>query len=450
MRMREPPGLSLPASLRRVGLQPFARLPVFLGELRDRFGPIASFAVPMQRFVLVNDPPAIKEVLVTKQQAFHKSRGIEALRRLLGDGLLTSEDPLHREMRRIVQPAFHKERIAAYATAMRAAAEELARRLHDGETVDLHALMVEVTLRIASITLFGSDAGGTASRVSAALEQLMHVFPAAFGPFRRLREHLPLPSMRRFDRARRTLDEIVYALIAERRGEAGSRGDALSLLLAAQHEAGIVDDKQLRDEAITLFLAGHETTANLLTWAWILLADHPEVERLLYQQVDGLADGFDRDAIARDAPLVQRVILETLRLFPPAWLIGRRAIADVTIGGYTLRKGTAVMICPWVLHRTGALYPQPESFDPDRWLRDAPPPFAFVPFGGGARRCIGEEFALHEAAIVLATLARCLRFVRAWERPVRPRFLVTLRPNGPVPVRVVTRTGTATRVRTRD
>lgn len=427
------PGPGQFESLRRLLPVPFMKFPPFMAYLTQRYGDVASFKLPWRSYVFVNEPSVVKDVLVTRQHDFSKSLGARILRMLLGDGLLTSEDPRHKQMRRIVQPAFHRERIARYMETMQECADDFVASLAPGDVFDAHAAMTELTLRIATLTLFGSDESASSEQVSKALESLMFEFPAMLGPFGPLRQRLPLPGTRRFDRSRTGLDEIVYAMIARRREDGSDRSDALSLLLAARDaETGEApSDEQIRDEVMTLFLAGHETTANAMTWTLYLLARHPEIDaRLGEAALDG-----DRD-------YVMRVVRESMRLYPPAWIIGREAKHDVTlVNGSRVPKGTTVFIAPLFLHRRPDAFPDPERFDPDRWIGFEPPPFAYVPFGGGARRCIGEDFAWGEIALLLTALARAYRFERTSDAPVGITPLVTLRPNGPVEMRAVRRAG---------
>jgi cytochrome P450 len=418
------PGPSRWETARKLLPVPFTHFPEFLTEMTARYGNVFAFALPWRRYVFLNEPAAIKEMLVTQQQSFSKSLGTRILRMLLGEGLLTSEDPLHRRMRRIVQPAFHKERIAAYARVMEADAAALASQIAPGEPFDVHAAMTELTLRIATQTLFGSDESGSAKTVSDALRLMMEEFPFMLLPMSSLMQRLPLPRTKRFERAKRQLDRIIYDLIARRRKSAPGRTDALSLLLAANDaETGFAPgDEQIRDEIMTLFMAGHETTANLLTWTLYLLARHPGADR----RVGEAARCGDRE-------YVMRVLRESLRLYPPAWLIGRETLRGVTLcGDAFIPAKTTVFFAPLLLHRRADIYADPDRFDPDRWLGFEPPPFAFVPFGGGARRCIGEDFAWTEAAIVLTELARRCRFTLAAAAEVGVAPLVTLRPRGPV------------------
>ncbi len=406
---------------------PFRRFPEFLREMTSVYGDVLAFSLPWRSYVFVNDPATIKEILVTQQHAFVKSLGTRVLRLLLGEGLLTSEDPVHLQMRRIVQPAFHRERIAEYVRIMERDAREFADRLTPGEIFDAHAAMIELTLRIATETLFGSDESEWARLVGDALRLMMGEFPYMLTPLGSLRSRLPFPNTRRFWRARAQLDEIIYALIARRRHDATDRTDALSMLLAARDaETGYrPSDEQIRDEIMTLFMAGHETTANALTWALVLLAQNPGV----HERASEAARAGDREYLAR-------LVKEVLRLYPPAWIIGRETPAAVAMpGGRTIAAETTVFMAPLLLHRRADHFPDPDRFDPDRWLGPEPPPFAYVPFGGGARRCIGEDFARNEIAIVLGTLLTRFRFALASDAPIRMAPLVTLRPAGAVPLR---------------
>lgn len=441
------PGPGRFATSRALLPTPYRALPGFLRATADTYGPITSFALPWRRFIFVNDPEAIKAVFVTQQHAFVKSEGARTLRILLGQGLLTSENPLHRTMRRIVQPAFHHARIAAYGVTMLEHARAFIDGLQDGATFDMHAAMSELTLAIAGSTLFGADTADRAQAVRDALHETMDVFPGAIGPIGALRRKLPLPSTRRFQRARATLDAIVYGLIAERREGHGERGDALSLLLAAGEAEGAdrPSDEQIRDEVMTLFLAGHETTANALTWTWYLLASHPQVLERLHAEIASVDFEADPMTLRQSLAYTTRVVKESMRLYPPAWIIGRQAFEDVALlGRHPIPRGATVLVSPLVLHRTASLYPQPGSFDPDRWLDGDGVPFAYVPFGGGARRCIGEAFAWMETTLLVASIARSFAFTRLPGPEVEIEPLVTLRPRGPVAMRARARNGALT------
>ena len=426
------PGPSLFEATTRLYPNPFNKFPTYLAELTRRYGDVVLFKLPWRRFIVLNHPEQVKDMLVTQQHAFVKSLGARTLRHLLGEGLLTSEEPHHRQMRRIVQPAFHHQRVANYAKTMRSIVEEwIASRL-DGERFDLHAAMSRLTLRIASITLFGVDAGGEASEVREALSAALEAYPRAVGPLAVIKESIGLsPVSREFIAAREQLDRVIYGLVAARRAD-GSRGDdVLSMLLEAEDpETGYrLSDEQVRDEAMTLFLAGHETTANALTWTWYLLSQHPDIEARVHAEVDS----------GSEFEFTRRVFREAMRLYPPAWIIGRETIRDVTLaGGYEVPAKTTVFTAPLIMHRHPELYPDPLRFDPDRWL-EPEIPFAYIPFGGGARRCIGEEFAWMEATLALGIIAKAAKLVFETSAPLELQPLVTLRPKGDVPIRYVLR-----------
>jgi cytochrome P450 len=431
------PGPSRWETLRRLFPVPFTRFPAFLTDNVARYGNVLQFDLPWRSYVFVNEPALIKDILVTQQHAFSKSLGTHVLRMLLGEGLLTSEDPLHRTMRRIVQPAFHRDRVAGYVRVMERDAAEFADGVVAGEPFDVHAAMTALTLRIATETLFGSDESDSAAAVSNALHLMMEEFPHMLVPLGKIRQWLPLRSTRRFYESREMLDRIIYGLIARRRADGIDRGDALSMLLAAYDAEGSAvgsqtrsADEQIRDEVMTLFMAGHETTANALTWTFYLLAQHPEID-----------ERVARAAQSGDRAYIMRVLKESLRLYPPAWIVGRETLRDVTLadGTFVPAKMT-VFIAPLVLHRRADHFPNPDAFDPDRWLGEEPQPFAYVPFGGGARRCIGEEFAWGEAAVVLTEVTKRYRFERVSGEPIGLAPLVTLRPAGPVPMRARPRT----------
>jgi cytochrome P450 len=424
--MRDAPGPGMWETYRRLRGASLRQFPVFLREVASEYGPVVAFRVPWRRFYFVNDPAAIKDLLIAHQHDLIKSEGSRAMRALLGQGLVTSEEPLHRHMRRIVQPAFHKQRIDEYAKTMRDYAQ--AWRPPPG-VFDMHAEMMELTLRIASKTLFGADAGEEADRVGAALRDIVAVFPRVLGPFGALRRRLPFGPMARFRKARRVLDEIVLRLIAQRRrsaesfNAAGDDGSVLSMLLG-------LDDAQIRDEVMTLFVAGHETTANALTWTWYLLALHPKIARRL------------RNEVLRDpeSPFLDAVLNESLRLYPPAWILGREALRELEAGGWRIRKGATVLISQLVMHRSSEFFENPENFEPERWLRARElPAFAYFPFGGGSRKCIGDRFAWMEAQIELGNLVSRFRFELAADAAqILPDPVITLRPRGPVPMRALT------------
>jgi cytochrome P450 len=376
----------------------------------------------------------IKDVLVTHNQNFHKSRGLERVKVLLGEGLLTSEDSFHLRQRRLIQPAFHRDRIAAYAQTMVAYADRIRNGWSEGATYDIAREMSRLTLLIVGKTLFDTDVESQARDVGEAMSGLMESFWMTMLPFGEYLHYLPVPYLRRGQKARERLDRVIYGMIRERRATLGDRGDLLSMLLMAQDEeadgAGMTD-QQVRDEAMTIFLAGHETTANALTWTWYLLSQNPDVEATLHAEVDRVLQG--RLPTIKDLSslsYVERVVTESMRLYPPAWIIGRRAIAEYQLGQYVAPPRSILVMSPYIMQRDPRFYADAERFDPDRWtpeFRAALPKFAYFPFGGGPRQCIGESFAWMELILLVATIAQQYRLRLVPGHPVEPQPLITLR-----------------------
>ena len=416
-----------------------ARDPIgFLTRLARDHGDVAFFTMAGQPMLFVNHPELVREVLVTKQRSFHKGRGLERAKRLLGEGLLTSEGEFHRRQRRLVQPAFHRQRVATYGDVMSRYAARAGDRWRHGTTLDVADEMMRLTLAIVGKTLFDADVEGEAHEIGEALTESFMSFTYAVLPFGELLDRLPLPPTIRFNRARARLDATIYRMIEERRRGGADRGDLLSMLLLAQDsegDGGGMTDEQLRDEAMTLFLAGHETTSNLLTWTWYLLSQHPDAERRLHAEVDAVLGAGDRGPLTADdlprLPYTRMVLAESMRLYPPAWIVGRRAVEDVEVGGYPVAARTIVLMSQYVAHRDGRWFPEPDRFDPERWTPEAAasrPKFSYYPFGGGARICIGEQFAWMEGTLILATLAHRWRLRLAPGQRVALQPIITLRP----------------------
>ena len=428
-----PPGpRSTPLSALPFGLRhdPLA----FISGLARSYGDISHIVAAGEHIVLLNHPQLVKDVLVTNQRNFRKGRGLERARRLLGDGLLTSEGDTHLRQRRLIQPAFHKERITSYASAMTEYAVRVQQTWTDGARIDASEEMMRLTLGVVGRTLFDADVESQARDVGEALTDVLASFWTTMLPFPDLLEKLPIPVLKRGKAARARLDAIIYGLIAERRKSPGDRGDLLSMLLLAQDEeqgGRGMTDRQVRDEAMTIFLAGHETTANALAWTWYLLSQSSEVEARVHEEVDRVLGG--RTPTVADLPkltFVEQVITESMRLYPPAWIVGRRAIEPYAVGGYTLPARCLVLLSPYVLHRDTRFFAEPERFRPDRWtpeFKQSLPPFAYFPFGGGTRRCIGEAFAWMELVLVAAFIAQRWRLRLEPGHPVVPQPVVTLR-----------------------
>jgi cytochrome P450 len=414
----------------RPGSDPLA----FFTNLARSHGDLVHVRMGGEHVVLMSDPRDVRDVLMTNQRNFLKGRGLERAKRLLGEGLLTSEKEVHLRQRRLMQPAFHRERIASYGTTMTEYADRTRRSWTDGQTLDVSQEMMRLTLAIVGKTLFDTDVESQAREVGAALSAVLQSFWMLMLPRVDLLERLPIPQLRKSRAARAELDAIIYNIIAERRAAPGDRGDLLSMLLAAQdEEAGGrgMTDEQVRDEAMTIFLAGHETTANALAWTWYLLSSAPDVEARLHEEIDRVLGGrLPTMADMPSLPFAEQVVTESMRLYPPAWIIGRRAIDAYPVGDYLLPPRTIVIISPYVLHRDPRRFSEPDRFLPERWtpeFKASLPPFAYVPFGGGPRRCIGESFAWMELVLVLSTIAQRWRLRVVPEHPVVPQPVITLR-----------------------
>lgn len=391
----------------------------------------------------LNRPEYIEQVLVTHQRKFMKGRALQANRELFGNGLLTSEGDFWQRQRKLSQPAFHRARIQGYAKTMVECTQSAIEGWSAGDERDIHQDMMALTLDIAARTLFSVEIGEMGARIRDALEELLEVSARP----ERILKPLRMVSWRsegKYRRAIAELDKIVYGIIAERRASGRDTGDLLSMLLAARDDEGNgMSDQQLRDELLTLLLAGHETTALALSWTWSLLAKHPDVERLLHQEVDSaLAGAAPRVEDLPRLPYAEKVVKEALRLYPPAYVILRLALEPVEIAGYALPAGSSVGMSPWVVHHDARYFPEPEKFAPERWTESFAqklPRFAYFPFGGGPRICIGAQFAMMEAVLVLATIASRYRLRVAAEQKVELFPSITLRPKNGIRATVETR-----------
>ena len=405
---------------------------MFQGYARQ-YGDVTFFRLGGERCYFVNHPSYIKDVLVTHQRNFTKSRGLERARKLLGHGLLTAEGQTHLRHRRLLQPAFHRDRIATHAQVMIDSAARMTSRWQDGTTLDISKEMMRVTLSIAGKTLFDTDVESKADEVGVAVTDVLESFWLNLLPGADFLERLPIPQLRRAHASRLKLDTLIYRMIADRRMSlAKDRGDMLSMLIEAQDEdAAALTDQEVRDEAITILLAGHETTANALTWTLYLLSQNEDAASALHAELDEVLAG--RMPEPRDYPRLaytRQVLAESMRLYPPAWVVGRRAIAEYALGDYVLPARAMVFMSPYVMHRDARFYQDATRFRPQRWtpsLEASLPKFAYFPFGGGARQCIGEQFAWTEGVLVLATIARDWRLSLDPSQRIVPQPLVTLR-----------------------
>jgi cytochrome P450 len=409
--------------------------PEFLLKAANQHGEVVFIKLGPQDVFLVNDPELIKDVLVTDNKNFIKSRGLQMAKRFLGEGMLTSEGEFHRRQRRLAQPAFHRQRIAAYAEVMTSYAETMRDGWQDGNTLNIAAEMMRLTLSIVGKTLFDAEVASEASEIGEALTAIMKTFNRITNPFAAIIAKLPLPSNARMQKAHERLDETIYRIINERRKNNADRGDLLSMLLLAQDEEGdgsSMTDKQVRDESLTLFIAGHETTANAMTWTWYLLSQNPEVEAKLHDELDTVLNGRlpTFEDVAK-LPYCEMILAESMRLYPPAWTLGRQVLNDYPLGKYVAPKGSIILMSQYVMHHTERYFPEPYRFDPERWrpeAREGRPKFSYFPFGGGPRVCIGESFAWMEGVLLLATIAQRWRLRLAEGQVVEPQPMVTLRP----------------------
>jgi len=397
---------------------------------------------------LIRHPDHVKHILVDAPERFSKKTpGMLRIREFLGEGLLTSEGDFWLRQRRIAQPAFHRQRITGFGEVMVRAADELVdawlRRPHPDAPVDIAEETMRVALRIVTETLLGTDIPIDAAAVGHAIDVILADVHVGLTRVVEMPRSVPTRRNRRYLEAVAVLDNEVYRILAHRRRSTELGTDLVSMLMSAKDpDTGEgMTDKQLRDEVMTMFIAGHETTANALAWTFYLLSTHPDVRRRVRAELDAVLEG--RLPSVADIPkldLLGRVFQESMRLYPPAWILARRAEQDDVIGGYAIPKGTLLFASPYVTHRHPAFWENPEGFDPDRFAGNAlarMPRFAYFPFGGGARLCIGQSFAMMEGSLVLATILRRVRLdLVPGERPV-PLASVTLRPSGPIHVRVV-------------
>lgn len=448
-----PPG---PRSLSPLGIAAqFRRDPLaFVTGLVRGYGDLVALPGVLYRPIfLAHDPGLIHEVLVRWADRFIKPPPLNrVLMSTFGNGIFFSEGDFWRRQRRLVQPAFHHQRIGAYADRMVTKTQQMLATWRDGEQCNIDEAMRALTLQIVVDAVFHADIGAETARVGRAMADAgAALAEQTFNPLKAmLPDWLPLPFLRRKRRATAVLDEIVYQMIAERRRSGTDAGDLISMFLRAQDEetGERMSDRQVRDEVMTLFIAGHETTAQALSWAWVLLAQHAEAEARLHAEIDRVLG--ERPLSLADLPnlaFTEMIVKEVLRLYPPAWMILRQAAGGVELGGHRVQKGEMVMIAPYVVHRDPRYYDEPERFRPERFAPDASgqplekrlPHFAYFPFGGGPRICIGNGFAMLEAALVLATVAQRFRLKLLPSRPVEPTALLTLAFKHSVPMQIVAR-----------
>ena len=416
----------------------------FLGRVAEEHGDVSHFRVGHWSYWMFLHPDAVRDVLVTHDDDFIKGPALRRARDTLGDGLLTSEGDLHRRQRRLIQPVLHPQHVATYADVMVKYAAQMIEAWRDGQEIDLHRQMMGLTLRVVAKTLFDADVARDLEAIGRAMDISVAMFVRAMTPWGPLLGYLPLPSNFRFKRAWGSLIKTVDRFVQERRAAAGGASDdLLSRLLGAvdaQGDGSGMTDRQLRDESITLFTAGHETTANALTFTLYLLSQHSAVLERLREELGSVLGGrLPTAADVEKLGYTRMVLSESMRLYPPAWGLAREAVRPVTIGGHTIPAGQIILLSQWVTHRDPRWWPDPLTFDPLRFASDSRssrPRWAYFPFGGGSRQCIGESFAWMEAVLVLATVLQRFGFKYLGNAPPRLRALITLRPDGTVPMRV--------------
>jgi cytochrome P450 len=439
-----------PGPKRKFSLKPlfdFQKDPLSVLSRLKAHGDVARMTLARSVF-LVSDPELIRQVFLPLNDGFTKGRALQRAKVILGEGLLTSEGQWHARQRRLIMPAFHRSRLALYAKAMIDLAAKQRDGWQAGQELDLRQEMMRLTLEIAGQTMFGAQLADDAQAISDALTEIMNRFKLAVVPGIEWMQHLPTPGNLKFKRAIRRLDQVVYRIIRERRENGGDHEDLLSMLLAAEDEENErkhMSDTQVRDEVMTLFLAGHETTANALTWTFVHLSKNPEVAAKLKQELDSVLGG--RLPTPEDYPRLkytEMVFMESLRLDPPAWIIGRQAIEALELGGFEIPRKSIVVMSPYLNHRDPRFWEEPERFNPERFSPEAKasrPTFAYFPFGAGPRACIGEGFAWMEGVLVLATLCQKWRLELLPGQTIEKWPQFTLRPRGKVQIKLSPATG---------
>jgi len=454
-----PPGLK--HSLPFYAFKPWVKLgsPILLFEyLLKTYGNIAHYRFLGTPIVFINDPEYIREILVTQAASFVKERTVRRMKVLLGEGLITSDDPIHMRQRKIAAPAFHRQRIAAYGDQIVACAAHQREAWRPNQQIDISAASMQLSLEIVARTLFNTDVTADIRSINDEVNTIMGLynFIVAFPKIESFM-HLPIPGITKFRRSKARLDAVVDRLIREHREAATrgepDRGDLLSMLLASKYESEDptqqtgMSDEQVRDEVLTIFLAGYETVANGLTWTWYLLSQNPHIEAKLHAELDAvLGTGpTQRLPTLADYPALrytEQVFAESMRLYPPAWAMGRMSTKPITLGPYTIASGAHFFFSQYIMGRDPHYFPDPLRFDPDRFTPEnkaARHKFTYFPFGGGSRQCIGESFAWMEGVFSIATLAQRWRMNYLGTTPPEVQAKITLRPRDPLMMQLIPR-----------
>jgi cytochrome P450 len=413
----------------------------FLEHAASQFGDVVHWRMGYKHVFFLNDPELIRDVLVRDDKSFDKQ--MEASQSLLGQGLTTSNGELHRRQRQTIQPSFRRDQIAEFAEVMVERAVRAQSGWEDGATVDIKPEMERIALGVVGETLFGTNLDPQAAAIGRAMIAALGAPPNMMVPVAKWVELLPLPMVRRAKAGRALIHAVVDQIIRERRSSAIQRDDLLSMLLSATNhhdgDGGVrMSEQQLHDELMNLLIGGYETVSDAMSWIWYLLSQHPEVERCLHQELDCvLRDQLPVFPDFTALQFTQNVVRELLRLYPPLWIIWRKSREDYPLNGWVAPSGSLVLICQYVTHRDQRYFPEPLRFKPERWteeFRERLPKFAYFPFGGGARQCIGDRFGFMEAVLVTATIAQKWKFRLVPGHPVVPHALLTLRPKYGLPM----------------
>jgi cytochrome P450 len=423
-----PPGPGKTGAWKRIG--EFTRNRAeFCNDMRQRYGEFCYFKIGPAHCYLVNDPDLVQEIL-TRTDFFPKTNSGEFLKPVLGNGLLVSKGDFHRRQRKLIQPAFTPKRVHTYMSAITEFAQATSERWVNGQKAVLNDEMSQLTLAIIAHTMFHTNVEGLLQRVTQAMDEILPVIDRMAKPSGKLAMMLPTIANFRFYRARRDLNSIIYDIIKEARHRNEDQGDLLSMLLFAKDDDGVMADEHLRDEALTIFLAGHETTALGLSWTWYLLAQHPEIDTKFHTELAEVLGGrLPTMEDLPNLPYLEKVVRESLRLYPPAYLGDRSPLEDWDTGEYIVPKGSYVFVSQYSMGRNDKYFPDPERFDPERWNADEMekrPKFTFFPFGGGVHTCIGEHFAWAELTLIMATLAQRWKMELVPGQTVETDPLITL------------------------
>jgi cytochrome P450 len=408
--------------------------PILLFQhLVDEYGDIAHYKIGWNHIVFLNNPDYIREVLVVQNDNFIKERTVRRTKMLLGEGMITAEGAQHRSQRQVAQPAFHRQRIPEYADMIVQEGVRMRDRWRDGEQRDIAHDMMHLTLNVVAGTLFATDLRNEVDELADAINRIMGLYNfLVMLPAAEWLVHVRPPGLAAFVRARKRIDAVVYRMIEAHRKAGHNGGSLLDLMLAASPDHSAASEQSLRDQVITIFLAGYETVANALAWTWYLLSQNPECERRFHDEID--RELQDRPPAFEDVPRLrytEMVLAESMRLYPPAWAMGRYARNDFRLGEFFLPAKTTVLISQFIMHRDARFFPDPLRFNPERFTPEAKArrtKFTYFPFGAGFRQCIGESFAWMEGVLLLATLGQRWKPKLVPGHRVEPEPLITLRP----------------------